>query len=310
LAGYASSSQYGTGLRQRIFARAFIVGSTENDADRFIYLNIDTACGDTAIRNGILSGLEALGSNYSVYGQQNLAVAGTHQHSGPGGFYNYLLPQVTSLGMSQQSLQAIITGSVLAVQRAHQSLAPGYLAVASANVTDANINRSLYAYLANPADERAQYADDVEKAMTMLRFQRAQDGKNIGVLTWFPVHGTSLLENNTHIAGDNKGVAEYLFEKAMLNDSSAAEGFVAGFAQASVGDTTPNVLGAWCDDGSGEMCTLANSTCSGTSTTCHGRGPEFAKLDLGVSSCYEIGARQFQPALSLYVRWPSSTADD
>ena len=155
------------------------------------YLNVDTACGDTAIRNGILSSLAALGSNYSVYGHQNVAVAGTHQHSGPGGFYNYLLPQVTSIGMRQQSVQAIVTGSVLAVQRAHESLSPGYLAVASAN-----INRSLYAYLANPESERAQYTDDVEKTMTMLRFHRAQDGNNIGVLTWFPVHGTSMLENN------------------------------------------------------------------------------------------------------------------
>jgi neutral ceramidase len=135
----------------------------------------------------------------------------------------------------------------------------------------------------------------------MMRFQRASDGKNVGVLTWFPVHGTSMLENNTHVSGDNKGVAAYLFEKQMTTDTSAAEGFVAGFAQASVGDTTPNVLGAYCDDGSGEMCTLENSTCKGTPATCHGRGPLFDKLDLGVSSCYEIGKRQSDPALSLYV---------
>jgi neutral ceramidase len=300
-AGYASATQFGTGLRQRIFARAFIIGNLENDADRFIYLNIDTSCGDTAVRNGVLEGIGALGSNYSMYGQQNVAVAGTHQHSGPGGWFNYLLPQVTNLGFSMQSYQAVVNGSVLAVQRAHESLSPGYLSVATTNVSDANINRSLYAYLANPAEERAKYADDVEKTMTMMRFQRASDSKNIGILTWFPVHGTSMLENNTHVTGDNKGVAAYLFEKAMLTDSSAADGFVAGFAQASVGDTTPNVLGAWCDDGSGQMCTLENSTCSGTATTCHGRGPEFYMLDLGVSSCYEIGTRQFQPALDLYV---------
>jgi hypothetical protein len=40
----------------------------------------------------------------------------------------------------------------------------------------------------------------------------------------------------------------------MASDTSAAPGFVAAFSQSSVGDTTPNVLGAWCDDGSGEMC--------------------------------------------------------
>jgi neutral ceramidase len=299
--GYASLAQVGTGLRQRIFARAFVIGDVNNEDDRFIYLNIDTACGDTAIRYGILEGITALGSDYSMYTQQNVAVVGTHQHSGPGAWVNYLLPQVTSLGFDQQSYEAIVNGSVLAIQRAHESLAPGYLDVATANVTDANINRSLYAYMNNPPDEIANYTDSVEKFMTMMRFQRASDGKNIGVLTWFPVHGTSALENNTHVTGDNKGVAEYLFEKSMLNDSSAADGFVAGFSQASVGDTTPNVLGAWCDNGSGQMCSYENSTCNGTASTCHGRGPLFYELDLGISSCYEIGSRQYEPALDLYV---------
>ena len=112
-------------------------------------------------------------------------------------------------------------------------------------VTDANLSRSLYAYLANPESERAQYADDVDKEMTVLRFQRASDKKNIGILTWFPVHGTSVYQNNTHVTGDNKGVAALMFEKAMEGDDSAADGFVAGFSQANVGDTTPNVLGAW-----------------------------------------------------------------
>lgn len=40
--------------------------------------------GDTAVRNGILQGLEDLGSEYSMYTTQNIAVTGTHQHSGPG----------------------------------------------------------------------------------------------------------------------------------------------------------------------------------------------------------------------------------
>jgi neutral ceramidase len=178
--GYASLGQIGSGLRQRIFARAFIIGSLSNPADRFIYLNLDTQSGDTAVRNGILDGLTSLGSEYSVYGQQNVAVVGTHQHSGPGAWVNYLLPQVTSLGFDPQSYQAIVNGSVLAIQRAHESLTPGYLDVASTNVTSANINRSLYAYLANPAEERDQYTDNVEKTMTMMRLQRASDNKNIG----------------------------------------------------------------------------------------------------------------------------------
>ncbi|KAI0379023.1 neutral ceramidase [Hypomontagnella monticulosa] len=306
-AGYADLAQTGTGLRQRIYSRAFIVGDVNNPNDRFVYLVLDTQSGDTAVRFGILDGIAALGADYAVYGQGNVAVTGTHAHSGPGAWFNYLLPQVTSLGFDKQSYQAIVDGAVLSIKRAHESLTEGYLDFGAVNITDGNLSRSLYAYMANPASERALYTDDTDKEMTVLKFQRASDGKNIGILTWYPVHGTSIYQNSTHVAGDNKGVAEVMFEKAMQGEDSAADGFVAGFSQANVGDTTPNTLGAWCDDGSGQMCSLENSTCGdGKSQHCHGRGPAFDKLDLGIASCYEIGKRQYDGARSVYDSFGSS----
>lgn len=307
LMGYADPNQIGTGLRQRLYSRAFIVANPANPSDRFVYLVLDTQSGDTAVRYGILSGLEQLGADYAYYSYHNVAVTGTHSHSGPGAWLNYLLPQITSKGFDQQSYKAIVNGALLSIRRAHESLAPGHLSIGSTKVFGANINRSLYAYLANPEEERARYntssEDDgsVEKDLTLLKFERASDGKNIGVLTWFPTHGTSVLGNNTLISGDNKGVAAYLFEKSMIQDDTAAEGFVAGFSQASVGDTSPNVLGAWCEDGTGQMCSFENSTCSdGKSQQCHARGPFFRTNDEGTSSCFEIGKRQFEPAKRLY----------
>ncbi|KAI2769396.1 Neutral/alkaline nonlysosomal ceramidase [Daldinia loculata] len=307
LMGYADPHQIGTGLRQRLHSRAFIVADPTNPSDRFVYLVLDTQSGDTAVRYGILSGLQELGPEYGNYGHHNLAVTGTHSHSGPGAWLNYLLPQITSKGFDQQSYRAIVDGALLSIRRAHESLTPGHLSVGSTKVFGANINRSLFAYLANPEEERARYnissEDDgsVEKDLTMLKFQRASDGKNIGVLTWFPTHGTSVLGNNTLISGDNKGVAAYLFEKSVAGDETAADGFVAGFSQANVGDTSPNVLGAWCEDGSGRRCTFENSTCSdGRSQHCHARGPFFTVDDEGTSSCFEIGKRQYEPAKKLY----------
>ncbi|KAF6821488.1 neutral ceramidase precursor [Colletotrichum plurivorum] len=306
-AGYADLAQVGTGLRQRIYSRAFIVGDVSKPADRFAYLVLDTQSGDTAVRNGILEGLRALGSEYAVYTKDNVAVTGTHSHAGPGAWFNYLLPQVTSLGFDRQSYQAIVDGAVLSIKRAHESLTEGYLDVTTAEVSDGAINRSLWAYLANPDAERARYSSSTDTTLTLLRLRRASDGRSVGALTWYPVHGTSILQNSTHVAGDNKGVAAYLLERDLAADPSAAPGFVAGFSQANVGDTTPNVLGAYCDDGSGSQCSLENSTCAdGRSQSCHGRGPAFQKLDLGVSSCYEIGRRQFTAAKSAYVGRPSS----
>ncbi|KAI0024146.1 Neutral/alkaline nonlysosomal ceramidase [Xylariomycetidae sp. FL0641] len=307
LMGYADPKQIGTGLRQRLYSRAFVIADPARPSDRIVYLVLDTQSGDTAVRYGILQGLGELGPEYAVYGHHNLAVTGTHSHSGPGAWLNYLLPQITSKGFSKESYQAIVGGALLSIRRAHESLAPGHLSVGTTKVFGANINRSLFAYLANPEDERARYnissEDDgsVEKDLTLLKFQRAADGKNIGVLTWFATHGTSVLGNNTLISGDNKGVAAYLFEKSVLGDEDVTENFVAGFSQANVGDTSPNVLGAWCEDGSGEMCSYENSTCSdGRSQQCHARGPLFRVDSTGTASCFEIGRRQFQPARQLY----------
>ncbi|TEA21096.1 Neutral ceramidase 2 [Colletotrichum sidae] len=307
-AGYADLAQVGTGLRQRIYSRAFVVGDASKPNDRFVYLVLDTQSGDTAVRNGILEGVKALGSGYAMYNKNNIAVTGTHSHAGPGAWFNYLLPQITSLGYDKQSYQAIVDGAVLSIKRAHESLTEGYLDVGTTEVSDGAINRSLWAYLANPEEERAKYSASTDTTLTLLRFQRASDGKNIGVLTWYPTHGTSILQNSTHVAGDNKGVAAYLLERDLAGSDTAAPGFVAGFSQANVGDTTPNTLGAWCDDGSGRQCSLENSTCAdGKSQSCHGRGPAFQKLDLGISSCYEIGRRQFAGAKSVYTALSSSS---
>ncbi|KAF2998281.1 hypothetical protein E8E13_007002 [Curvularia kusanoi] len=301
LMGYANSSQIGTGLRQRIYSRAFIVGSPNAPNERVVYMVLDTQSGDTAIRNGILEGLQNLGSEYSVYTKDNVAVTGTHSHSGPGAWLNYLLPQITSLGFDKQSYQAIVDGAVLSIQRAHQSLTLGTVSAGSAKIQDANINRSLFAYLANPAAERARYTDDVDKTMTLLKFTRSSDGKAMGILNWFAVHGTSMLGNQTLISGDNKGVAAYLFESAMASSSDAAPDFVAGFSQSNVGDTSPNVMGAYCEDGTNQQCRLNDSTCAnGKSQDCHGRGPFFGLNDGGAKSCYEIGKRQSDGALSIF----------
>jgi neutral ceramidase len=302
--GYADPAQLGTGVRQRLYSRAFIVGDVDKPADRFAYLVLDTQSGDTAVRYGILQALAELGDKYAVYGTQNVAVTGTHSHSGPGAWLNYLLPQITSKGFNKPSYQAIVNGAVLSIQRAHEGLAPGYLEVGTTEIEDANTNRSPYSYLANPEEERALYKHDVDKNMTLLRLSHATEGgsKDIGVFSWFPVHGTSMYGNNTLVTGDNKGVAAYLFEKS-VNDTT----FVAGFSQANVGDTSPNILGAYCEygDHAGETCDFKTSLCGNKTQPCHGRGPYWGRNDAGTASNYEIGRRQYEGARGL---WENTTA--
>lgn len=298
--GYANGSQVGKGLRQRLYSRSFIIGDVEKPEDRFVYMVLDTQSGDTAVRDGILQGLANLGEWYAMYGQQNVAVTGTHSHSGPGAWLNYLLPQITAKGFNKPSYQAIVDGAIESIKKAHTTLAPGYLSIGTTQIEDASVSRSPYAYLQNPAEERARYDHDVDKTMTVLRFAHTSDSdgdKDIGILNWFAVHGTSLLGNNSIITGDNKGVAAWLFEKSIEDDE-----FVAGFSQANVGDTSPNILGAFCESGeqAGQQCDFKTSLCDGKSQPCHGRGPYPGLNDGGTASAYEIGRRQYQGAKDLF----------
>lgn len=185
--GYADTSQIGSGLRQRLYSRAFIIGETKNPKNRVVYIVLDTLSGDTAVRNGILDALKSMGDEYAVYGQSNIALTGTHSHSGPGAWLNYLLPQITTLGFSKQSYQAIVDGTVLSIKRAHESLQEGYLDIGTTDINDGNNNRSPSAYLANPESERAKYPFNTDKTLTLLRFRRASDLKSVGVLTWYPL---------------------------------------------------------------------------------------------------------------------------
>jgi neutral ceramidase len=91
----------------------------------------------------------------------------------------------------KQTYDAIVTGVVLAIDRAHASLQPGSLTLGNTTVVGGNINRSPTAYLANPAAERALYESeggDQDKIMSLLSFGSR------GFLSFFPVHGTSIYE--------------------------------------------------------------------------------------------------------------------
>ena len=147
--------------------------------------------GDTGVRRSIVKELSEQYPQY--YNNDNIALVSTHQHSGVGGYLEDLLPQLTALGYVKETADAIVAGTVLAVQRAHNNLAPGSLSLGNTSIVDGNINRSPSAYLANPADERARYQYDQDKDLTLLRFDDAS-GNARGFLSFFAVHGTSLYE--------------------------------------------------------------------------------------------------------------------
>ena len=201
--------QTATGLHMRQRSRAFIIADAAYPNNTFVFINagmsydsekgcqlictfqLDIAMGDSGVRRSIV--VELSSQFPAIYTDDNIAFVGTHSHAGVGGYLENLLPQVTSLGYVKETADAIIAGSVLAVQRAHASLAPGKLSLGNTTILNASINRSPTAYSSNPVDERARYQHDSDKDMTVLRFDDL-NGNARGLLSFFAVHGTSLYE--------------------------------------------------------------------------------------------------------------------
>ena len=49
----------------------------------------------------------------SLYSTKNVLLSGTHTHSGPGGFLQYLLCAITSKGLVEQTLYSLVDGIVM-----------------------------------------------------------------------------------------------------------------------------------------------------------------------------------------------------
>ncbi|KAJ9531870.1 hypothetical protein QJQ45_022019 [Haematococcus lacustris] len=160
----------------------------------------------------------------------------------------------------RQSFDAMVEGVVAAVQEAHSRLAPGKLLFSQGRVSDASINRSPTAYAANPAAERAQYADDRDTVMSLVRVEDAQ-GRGLGLLNWFAVHCTSLNNTNRLISGDNKGVAQQLVERWAAAQADPASGPEATSSSSSSGGSS-----------SSSGTSSSSSSGSGSSSSRQGKG--------------------------------------
>uniref|UniRef100_H2ZAL1 Neutral ceramidase n=1 Tax=Ciona savignyi TaxID=51511 RepID=H2ZAL1_CIOSA len=184
--GYANPSQTAAGLHQRLYSRAFIL---------------------------------------KRYTERNVVISGTHSHSGPAGFFQTMLVEVTSLGAIKQSTDSFIDGIVKSIDQAHSQMRRGSMHIGTDNVVEGNINRSPSAYLKNPLEERERYQYNTEQEMTMLKF-KANNGDPIGMFTWYPVHCTSMNFSNQLLSSDNKGRASALFERMMRKSGEDRSGNV------------------------------------------------------------------------------------
>jgi neutral ceramidase len=240
--GYAIAHQQVEGVTTRLHARAYAMEDRSTGA-RLAFVSAEVWSITQSIRQGVMN---RLATDYPGLGlgEQNVMLTATHTHSGPGGYSQYVLFNLSIPGYVEPILRAIVDGIVSALVDAVEGLAPGSVSLQRGEIPDdepVGFNRAIKAYNRNSDVEPVSLKNAhmaIDREMTTLRFD-GENGDPLGAISWFGVHGTSLHSDNHHIHSDNKGLAATAFEHYAGEEWNAAE-FTAAFAQTTAGDVTPN----------------------------------------------------------------------
>ncbi|MFE3542534.1 neutral/alkaline non-lysosomal ceramidase N-terminal domain-containing protein [Nocardia sp. NPDC059177] len=234
--GYSQLDQATAGIHLRPRARAFVIGAGDN---RVAYVAVENGAVFGSVHRGVLLALaERFGDRYT---ERNVVLTSTHTHASCGGSAHDYAYTLATLGFQQQVYDAEVAGIVEAIVAADADVAPGSIALGRAELHDASVNRSRVAFERNPAADRAVFPDAVDPAVTTLVFRRG--GREVGALTWFATHNTSMTNANRLISSDNKGYASYAAEQLEhgVRHLDGPPGYVAAFAQTNAGDMSPNL---------------------------------------------------------------------
>lgn len=107
--GYAMLGQDTSGIHLRQFSRAAII--EDLNGTRIAYVTADLQGVTQIVKMQVIKKLQERYGD--LYNEENLMLTATHTHSGPGGFFQYLMYLVTSFGFIGDCLTAIVNGVTL-----------------------------------------------------------------------------------------------------------------------------------------------------------------------------------------------------
>ena len=105
-------------------------------------------------------------------------ISRTRTHLAPGGLNQYTLYQITPLGFVHQTMDAFVEAIVWSILDAYKNLQLGFIGAVGEKLRNANINRSPFAYLLNPTEERELYTDDGNTGKDMLLLKKIVTRRN------------------------------------------------------------------------------------------------------------------------------------
>ncbi len=237
--GWESAQQRIAGVIMPLHARALVLRAGRV---AFAYVCTDLCLMTIAVRHAVLERLRGLGSEW---GPHNVMLTATHTHSGPNGYSHHPIYHANTKGFSTAVFETIVEGIVASIAAADERCVPAVLRFGEAIISfeePVAFNRSVAAYNRNPGVDRVPASRPelaTSRRSLTLRIDRASDGRPLGIVNWFGVHGTSLRVENTYLHPDNKGIAAHLYETTMASSSERSHPFVAIFAQGAAGDVSP-----------------------------------------------------------------------
>jgi len=268
--GYAIPTHRNEGIRDRQYARAYII--QEPGGMPVVFVSIDKGGVFQAMNEAVMVKLTASYGN--LYQDENVVISATHTHVAAGGCSHYGLYNIATGGHWKTNFDNAVEGIFQAIVRAHNNIAPGRIYFNKGALTNASINRSLVAYQ-NNVD--ANLYPSIDEEMIVLKFIQGEE--EVGMISWFGVHPTSLNKSYKHNSADNKGYAALAFERLKNSSYQSDNVFVAAFANTNAGDMSPNL-------------NLPPPSEPYQDATGPGATDE--------ESCDIIGSRQFDKALQLY----------
>lgn len=322
--GFVREGQTTAGVHFRLWSRAFVIAEAAKPKHRLVLVTADLGSMPHEIQRDVVDRLK---DEYGgLYRLDNVILAATHTHSGPGGYWHTGANTPLGSPLYIEHYNAIVDGIVQSIVDAHESMEPADILVARGDVENGGANRSMKAYLNNPDEEIAKYEHNTDRTMTLLRFE-GESGP-IGTINWFAVHPTSMTYNNRLISGDHKGYAEQEFESRWERrsaDDYENPNFVAAFANSNCGDVTSNlnldntgpgenefettrIMGQRQLDTARQLFQTATDALSGPVESIQGY-VDFSKLEVGADWTNGAGPQRTCPSAYGYAFAAGSTED-
>lgn len=247
--GYNSLGDLMEGLLTRLYARAFVIDDGETPV---VFVSAELVHMTESIKPGVMSKLRE--DNYTVFSEENVMLTATHCHSSTSNTSWFALYDLINgvPGYDDESYKIIVRGIAKAIEQAYDNRVSGSASLVYKETMIRASNRSADAFLTNKnvgnygytvnADGTFSYETGLKAAKNAYNHEMAgiiltdSSEKDIGFFNFFGSHGTSNGIDNTLVASDHKGYAALKVEEELGN------GFVAAFAQADSGDTSPNAV--------------------------------------------------------------------